>query len=82
MFIDIHVHCRDGKQAYKETIGHALSVAYRVCMSAIANVGNGDPPTTNEEAFLFYQDKAEKANSPVNIFRNRNILKRVLLISS
>jgi len=51
-------------------------------MSAIANVGNGDPPTTNEEAFLFYQDKAEKANSPVNIFRNRNILKRVLLISS
>jgi predicted metallo-beta-lactamase superfamily hydrolase len=27
MYIDSHVHCRDGKQAYKETIKHALYVA-------------------------------------------------------
>ena len=66
MFIDIHVHCRDGKQSYKETIEHALSVAYRTGFSAIANMGNGNPATTNEETFLFYQDKADKVNSQVH----------------
>lgn len=69
MFIDTHVHCRDGKQAYKETIEHALSVAYRVGMSAIANVGNGDPAVTDEESLKFYLDKAEKANSSVKFFQ-------------
>ncbi len=69
MFIDTHVHCRDGKQAYKETIEHALSVAYRVGMSAIANVGNGDPAVTDEESLKFYLDKADKANSPVKFFQ-------------
>ncbi len=69
MFIDIHVHARDGKQAYKETIEHILSVAYRVGMSAIASVGNGDPATIDEEAFLYYQDKAVKVNSSVEFFQ-------------
>lgn len=69
MFIDTHVHCRDGKQSYKETIAHALSVAYKVGMSAIANVGNGDPTTKNEDTFLFYLDKAEKANSTVKFYQ-------------
>lgn len=69
MFIDTHVHCRDGKQAYKETVKHALSVAYRVGMSAIANVGNGDPSVVDEESLKFYLDKADQANSPVQFFQ-------------
>ena len=69
MFIDPHVHCRDGNQSYKETIKHALSVAYRVGMSAIANIGNGDPVVSNEEDLNFYLDKVEKANSPVDFFQ-------------
>ena len=69
MFIDIHVHCRDGNQSYKETIEHALSVADRTGFSAIANMGNGNPATTNEETFLFYQDKADKVNSQVKFFQ-------------
>ena len=69
MFIYPHVHCRDGNQSYKETIKHALSVAYRVGMSAIANIGNGDPVVSNEEDLNFYLDKVEKANSPVDFFQ-------------
>ena len=69
MFIDTHVHGRDEKQSYKETISHLLSVAERVAFSAVINIGNGDPPTTNKEAFLIYQDKAEKANSKVRFYQ-------------
>ncbi len=69
MFIDIHVHARDGKQSYKETISHLLSVAERTGFSGVASIGNGDPATINEEAFLFYQDKAVKANSPVQFYQ-------------
>ena len=69
MFIDTHVHCRDGKQAYKETVAHALSVAYRVGVSAIANVGNGDPSVVDEESLKFYLDKSDQASSPVKFFQ-------------
>ena len=65
MFIDPHVHCRDGKQSYKETIVHALSVAERAGFTAIFDMPNTDPPI-----FTFQQAKerielASKAKSPV-----------------
>ena len=69
MFIDTHVHGRDGNQAYKETIAHLLSVAERTGFSAVASVGNGNPPTINEEAFLFYQDRATQAKSKVIFYQ-------------
>ena len=63
MFIDPHVHCRDGKQSYKETIAHALSVAERAGMSAIFDMPNTDPPIfglkeANERIALAHQTKS------------------------
>ena len=65
MFIDPHVHCRDGKQAYKETIKHALSVAERAGFTAIFDMPNIDPPITRREHVVERLKIAEKANSPV-----------------
>ncbi|MDD9954481.1 MAG: dihydroorotase [Candidatus Woesearchaeota archaeon] len=52
MFIDPHVHCRDGKQAYKETIKHALAVAEKAGMTAIFDMPNIDPPVITKEHAL------------------------------
>ena len=65
MYIDPHVHCRDGKQSYKETIAHALSIAERAGFTALFDMPNTDPPI-----FTFQQVKerielANKAKSPV-----------------
>ena len=65
MFIDPHVHCRDGKQAYKETIAHALSVADRAGFTAIFDMPNTDPPITRREHVLERLALAKKTNSPV-----------------
>ena len=65
MFIDPHVHCRDGKQAYKETISHALSVAERAGFTAIFDMPNTDPPITNREQVVERLKIAEKSNSSV-----------------
>ena len=42
--IDPHVHCRDGRQSYKETIGHALAVAKQQGIQKIFDMPNTDPP--------------------------------------
>lgn len=47
--IDPHVHCRDGKQSYKETIAHALAVAEAQGVTKIFDMPNTDPPMTTEE---------------------------------
>ncbi len=65
MFIDPHVHCRDGSQAHKETIAHALSVAERAGFTAIFDMPNTDPPVTTKERVLERLLLAERANSPV-----------------
>ncbi len=65
MYIDSHVHCRDGKQAYKETIKHALEVAHSAGVDAIFDMPNTDPPITN--TFLAEERLriAESCNSSV-----------------
>lgn len=65
MFIDPHVHCRDGRQAHKETISHALSVAERAGVDAIFDMPNTDPPVTTEERVIGRLALAEQAKSSV-----------------
>ncbi|OGI27497.1 MAG: hypothetical protein A2359_04525 [Candidatus Moranbacteria bacterium RIFOXYB1_FULL_43_19] len=49
MKIDPHVHCRDGKQSYKETIAHAFMVADAQGVEKFFDMPNTDPPITTEE---------------------------------
>src|SRR3989344_132430 len=65
MFIDPHVHCRDGKQSYKETIAHALSVAEHAGFTAIFDMPNTDPPILWKAQAEERITIAKKANSPV-----------------
>lgn len=50
--IDPHVHCRDGKQAYKETIGNVFEIAKRNGIEKIFDMPNTDPPITHEKNVL------------------------------
>jgi dihydroorotate dehydrogenase subfamily 1 len=65
MYIDSHVHCRDGKQAYKETIKHALEVAQKAGVDAIFDMPNTDPPITNLKLVEERLQLADSCNSPV-----------------
>ena len=46
--IDPHVHCRDGKQAYKETISHVLEVAEKQGIEKVFDMPNTNPPILGE----------------------------------
>ncbi len=65
MYIDSHVHCRDGKQAYKETIAHALSVAEEAGVDAIFDMPNTDPPIINNSLVEERLSIAKSCNSSV-----------------
>ena len=66
MFFDIHVHCRDGRQSYKETIEHALYVAEKANYSALFDMAyNADPPTTRMQVAMDRIDAAKSCESPV-----------------
>ena len=52
--IDPHVHCRDGKQAYKETIKHVFEIAQEQGVKKIFDMPNTDPP------ILFKKDVQER----------------------
>jgi dihydroorotate dehydrogenase (NAD+) catalytic subunit len=65
MIIDPHVHCRDGKQAYKETVEHALQVAERAGVDAIFDMPNTDPPILIREQIIERLRLAERCNSKV-----------------
>lgn len=47
--IDPHVHCRDGKQAYKETIKHVFEIAKKQGVEKIFDMPNTDPPILYEK---------------------------------
>jgi len=47
--IDPHVHCRDGKQAYKETIKHVFEIAQKQGVRKIFDMPNTDPPILSEK---------------------------------
>ncbi|MFC1461851.1 dihydroorotase family protein, partial [Verrucomicrobiota bacterium] len=44
MRIDPHVHCRDGKQSYKETIAHVFDLCDEQGVDIIFDMPNTDPP--------------------------------------
>ncbi len=46
--IDPHVHCRDGNQAYKETIAHVLELAKEQGIEKVFDMPNTDPPIISE----------------------------------
>ncbi len=48
MYIDTHVHFRDGKQSYKETIAHGLKIAEAQGVTKVFDMPNTDPPITTE----------------------------------
>lgn len=48
MRIDPHVHCRDGKQAYKETIAHTLELCDAQGVDICFDMPNTDPPILTE----------------------------------
>jgi dihydroorotase len=50
--IDFHVHCRDGKQAYKETIGHVFEIADSQGVKKIGDMPNTYPPIVGEEQVI------------------------------
>lgn len=47
--IDPHVHCRDDKQAYKETIAHVFEIAEKQGVKKIFDMSNIDPPILFEK---------------------------------
>ena len=47
--IDPHTHCRDGKQAYKETIEHVFEIAKKQGVEKIFDMPNTDPPILFEK---------------------------------
>jgi dihydroorotase len=66
MYIDNHVHCRDFKESYKETIAHALRVAEESGLSAIFDMGaNGNPLCINRETVEARLSAGREADSPV-----------------
>ncbi len=48
MIIDPHVHCRDGKQSYKETIEHVFRLADAQGVETIFDMPNTEPPILEE----------------------------------
>lgn len=48
MIIDPHVHCRDGRESYKETIAHVLKLCDEQGVAMIFDMPNTDPPLLGE----------------------------------
>lgn len=49
MRIDPHVHCRDGIQAYKETIAHVLELAEAQGIGRVFDMPNTNPPILSRQ---------------------------------
>jgi dihydroorotase-like cyclic amidohydrolase len=57
--IDTHVHCRDGNQAYKATIGEVFGRAKACGIYAICDMPNKDPPIVSMEGMDEFLGLAE-----------------------
>lgn len=60
--IDPHVHCRDGKEAYKTTIREVSEIAKKQGIVAIFDMPNTDPPILTEKDVLERLKLAEERN--------------------
>lgn len=75
MFIDAHVHFRDGDsyypesdQSYKETLKHGLMVAERAGFTAVFDMPNFNPPATTKRIVEHRIDKANALRSNVKYY--------------
>ncbi len=64
MYIDTHVHLRDFKQQYKETIKHGLDVARDSGVDAVFDMPNTDPPILTREIVEARLQRADDARVP------------------
>ncbi|MDQ7826060.1 MAG: dihydroorotase [Candidatus Eremiobacteraeota bacterium] len=63
--IDPHVHLRDWKQAYKETLAHGLRVAFDAGLDGVFEMPNTDPPLTTMERVLERIALADSSGVPL-----------------
>lgn len=81
--IDPHVHCRDGKQAYKETIAHVFKIAREQGVEKVFDMPNTDPPIisgTDVQERLRLVPPAERKNYflYLGLTSNKNQLKEAV----
>ena len=74
MYIDTHVHFRDFKESYKETIRHGLEVARDSGVDAVFDMGNTDPPVIARESVIARFRLAREANVPEVFYRINMVL--------
>jgi len=75
MFICPHVHLRDFKEDYKETIAHGLHVAERAGFTAVIDMPNSNPEITDAYVARARLERAKEANSPVRYFMHALLTK-------
>ena len=63
--IDPHVHCRDWGESHKETLKHALGVAYKTGVAGVFDMPNTRPPITTRELVMRRLADAKAVGSPV-----------------
>jgi dihydroorotase len=64
-FVDLHCHLREPGEELKETILTGTRAAVRGGFSAVACMGNTNPPADSSSVITFIKDKAKEASFPV-----------------
>jgi dihydroorotase len=64
-FVDLHCHLREPGEELKETILTGTRSAARGGFSAVASMGNTNPPADSSSVISFIKDKAKEASFPV-----------------
>lgn len=64
-FVDLHCHLREPGEELKETILTGTRAAVRGGFSAVACMGNTNPPADSSSVITFIKDKAKEASIPV-----------------
>jgi dihydroorotase len=64
-FVDLHCHLREPGEELKETILTGTRAAVRGGFSAVAWMGNTNPPADSSSVITFIKDKAKEASFPV-----------------
>jgi len=83
--IDPHVHCRDGSQAYEETIEHVFKIAAKQGVRKIFDMPNTNPPILSETDVwrrlkLVPQDQKENYFLYLGVTSNRKQLRNAVSV--
>ena len=65
--IDPHVHLRDWQEAYKETVKHGLSVAFRAGLDAVFDMPNTKPTLTHKDTIEKRLELADRSTTELGI---------------